>query len=350
MATSYLQFIKSPSESALANNASLSYITTTTTISEPATIIKHLRDQSKHLSKDEKVLNIIESSDGASIETETIIKFRTGGGAYLPGVDENLLDERTVTVPVVHIVKFDGQGKISQVRLYWEQGTLLKQVEAIGRNGRNWPIRAGEALIEAVKTSVKSGPQSESDSKNGQSLPVREPSKNDSVSATRDPHASLQLFQSQNQDERQSYEQSVAPRASARPAPRNYGDLFVGDETEKSPESKRSSSPSKVDGRTVKANAGKKFTANRLFDENELPDPAASPERKKTYGQKYDHFAFGDGEEAVHNRHASKSGSSNKSVSHFNFEDFSTPLKVKEKHRPDQQRHWGTGIDQVSHA
>lgn len=348
MSSTYLQFLKSPTESVLASNATLSYITTTTSIAEPAAILKHLQAQAKQLSKDEKVLNVIESSNGAAIETETTIKFRTGGGAFLPGVDENLLDERAVNLPIVHIVSFNSEQKISAIRLYWEQGTLLKQVEAIGRNGRNWPIRSGENLIEAVKTSVKSSGQVENGS-HSQDLPVRETQKGENISATRDPHASLQLFAARdpNQDQRQTYDQSIAPRASAKPAPRDYGDLFVGeDSAQGSPNAKRSSSPSKIDGRTVKANAGKKFTANRLFDENVPMDAPPSPEKKKTYGQKYDHFAFGDGEEAVHARHTSKSGS-NKSHGHFNFEDFSTPLKIKEKHRPDQERHWGAGIDQV---
>ncbi|KAJ8612421.1 hypothetical protein MRB53_037462 [Persea americana] len=338
MATAYLQFLKSPSAAALSDKASLSYITTTTVISEPEAIVKHFTAQSRQLSKDDKVLHIIESSNGASIETETTLKFKTGGGAYLPGIDDNLLDERTVTFPVVHIVAFDAQQKISQIRLYWEQGTLLKQIEAIGRNGKNWPIRTGDRLIEAVKTSIKSSVENGT---KGQDLPIREQS---NISATRDPHASLQLFSPQdpNQDSRKAYDgPAVAPRASARPAPRDYGDLFVGEATADSPSQKRSSSPSKIDGRSVKAGASSKFQPNRLFDENIPMDAPQSPEKKKTYGQKYDHFAFGDGEDATHARHASKSGSSNKSVSHFQFEDFSTPLKIKEKSRPDQERHWG---------
>ncbi|QIW97538.1 hypothetical protein AMS68_003056 [Peltaster fructicola] len=340
MASIYTDFLKSPNAATLSSKAILSYITTTTVLSDPTAIIKHLQAQAKQLSRDDKVLNVIESSNGVAIETETTLKFRAGGGAFLPGVDDNLLDEKTAVVPVVHIVTFDAQQKISAIRQYWEQGTLLKQVEAIGRNGRNWPIRDGKALVDTVKSSVKAdGSTAASSGATGS-----EASRSVSVSATRDPHASLQLFSGRDANaERQTYDgPSVAPRASAKPAPRDYGELFTNGE--ESPSAKRSSSPSKIDGRTVKANSGKNFVANRLFDENTPVVESQSPEKKKkTYAQKYDHFAFGDGEEATQNRPTSKHS---KSTSHFSFEDFSTPPKFVEKPRPDQVRNWGAGVDE----
>ncbi|KAK3060308.1 hypothetical protein LTR53_020155, partial [Teratosphaeriaceae sp. CCFEE 6253] len=72
-------------------------------------------------------------------------------------MDENLLDEKIVTFPVMHIVRFDAEQKIKQIRLYWDQGTLLRQVEAIGRTGRNWPIKDGQAQVNAINRSLKAG-------------------------------------------------------------------------------------------------------------------------------------------------------------------------------------------------
>lgn len=341
MASIYTDFLKTPSTAALASNATLSYITTTTILSDPAAIVKHLQAQAKQLSKDDKVLNAIESSNGSCFETETTLKFRAGGGAFLPGVDANLLDEKTALLPMVHIVTFDAQQKISQIRLYWEQATLLKQVEVIGRNGRNWPIREGKALVETVAKSLKADGQT-----NGQGTQAGEVARSVSVSATRDPHASLQLFSGRDPNsERSQYDgPSVATRTSAKPVPRDYSELFTADEPVAS--TKRSTSPSKIDGRNVKVNAGKNYSENRLFDENTPIEPPASPEKKRTYGQKYDHFAFGDGEEAqTRERGASKSS---KAASHFSFEDFATPPKANEKPtRPSQSRNWGAGIDEV---
>ena len=84
----------------------------------------------------------------------------------------------------------------------------------------------------------------------------------------------------------------------------------------------RSPSPNKGEG---KAGAGKHHQNNRLFDgdRDEAPAETRSPERKKTYGGKYDHFTFGDEEVAV-------------------------PRKGGEKGRRDDERHWGAGVQDVS--
>lgn len=102
MADSYLSFLRSPSASALASNASLHYITTTTSIHEPATIIKHLQAQEKQVKKkSETVLSTIESSNGVVLETETTFEFLRGGGTILPQMDDNMLADMLVVCPMV---------------------------------------------------------------------------------------------------------------------------------------------------------------------------------------------------------------------------------------------------------
>lgn len=98
----YHQFRSSPDASALADKASINYITTLVTINEPAAITKHLSAQAKQLNKkEEKVLSTIEGDDGLCLEVETTLEFVSGGGAFLPGLDDNFLADRTVTLPVV---------------------------------------------------------------------------------------------------------------------------------------------------------------------------------------------------------------------------------------------------------
>lgn len=356
----YLSFLQSPSTANLASDASISYITTTTAIKEPTAILKHIAAQAKQLDKkDEKVISTIESERGCCVETLTTLLFKTGGGAFLPSMDSNLLDEREVTFPLTHVVTYDAQSKIQQIRLYWDQGTLLKQVEAIGRTGRNWPIRDGKAQADFVIASVKAGSSgSSSGSNNGKPLAVRnghenfakEHSKRDSVSVTRDPHASLSLFAERDvNDAGRSY---AGPKyevaKSAKPAERDYGELFTNEESAAAhAASARSKSPHKTDGTILKAGAGKHHAGNRLFDEGE-DDMPRSPERKKTYDQKYEHFAFGDGEDAPtkENRPISnKNKGQHKST--FSFEDFATPPKHVEKPKIDFERHWGAGVDEV---
>lgn len=357
MAT-YLSFLQSPSTANLANDASISYITTTTAIKEPTAILKHLTAQAKQLDKkEEKVLSTIESERGCCVETLTTLLFKTGGGAFLPSMDSNLLDEREVTFPLTHVVTYDAQSKIQQIRLYWDQGTLLKQVEAIGRTGRNWPIRDGKAQADFVVASVKAG-NSNSAANNGKPLPARGPNENlikehgkrDSVSVTRDPHASLSLFAERdvNDDGRSYSGPKYGVAKSAKPAERDYGELFTNEESAAALAiSARSKSPHKTDGTILKAGAGKHHTGNRLFDEGENDMPK-SPERKKTYNQKYEHFTFGDGEDAPtkENRPLSSKNKSQHDTT-FSFEDFATPPKHVEKPKVDFERHWGAGVDDV---
>nr|POF12809.1 dihydrofolate reductase [Quercus suber] len=344
MANTYGAFMQAPNTSMLAADASISYITTTTTINEPAAIIKHLAVQSKQITKKaEKVLNVIETQDALCLESETTLQFNSGGGAYLPGMDENLLDERVVTFPILHVVRFDDDGKIRQVRLYWDQGTLLKQVEAIGRTGRNWPIRDGQAQAEAMRKSINVGGKTANTSE----VVTNQHKKHIGSGATRDPHASLALFERRdpNENTRAEYDgPKTAVRSSAKPPPREYGDLFVGEETAKAASSARSDSPSKGDGIVLKHGAGKNFSKNRLFDENEPAMEPSSPERKKTYGQKYEHFDFGNGEDAD-SRPTTRS-SNNKSYQHFSFEEMNTPPKHIQKDRPSDERHWGAGVEE----
>ncbi|KAK3686286.1 hypothetical protein LTR37_019969 [Vermiconidia calcicola] len=348
MANTYSAFLQAPSASHLASDASLNYITTTTVISEPHAILKHLQAQAKQIAKkEERVLNAIEGPDSLFLETETTLQFQAGGGAYLPSMDENLLDEKLVTFPVMHVVSFDAEQKIKQIRLHWDQGTLLRQVEAIGKTGRNWPIRDGKAQVDAITNSLKSGgvtpnPKQQSGARNGHDVIIREHKKQESVSAMRDPKASLDLFapRDPNEDARGDYQDSkVAPRASAKPPPRNYNELFSSGEAPNAvPGSQvRNQSPS----RTGKSGAGQHYAGNRIFDDSEQTGMARSPERKKVFNQKYDHFTFGDGEdEPKDNRPTSNRGTKAQPPT-WNFEDFATPPKVQGKARPDDEVHWG---------
>ena len=352
MAQTYAAFLASPSTSHLASDATLNYITTTTAISEPTAILKHLTAQQKQVTtKEQKVLYSVEGPDSLFLETETTLQFNNGAGAYLPSMDENLLDEKIVTFPLLHVVSFDADAKIKQIRLHWDLSTLLKQVEAIGRTGRNWPIRDGKAQIEAISKSLKTdGINTDKQppvSKGGPNeVVIREHQKRTSVSATRDPHASLALFapRDPNEDAGSSYEgPKFAPRESAKPAPREYNELFADGQTPASKAGIRSPSPTK-EGVIFKSGAGKNYTGNRLFEDDEN-SRQPSPERKKTYGQKYDHFHFGDGEDAVQASRPTSNGRGKGHKPTFSFEDFATPPKAGTKIRPDDVRHWG---DEVS--
>lgn len=101
----YEAFISNPSSGALADDASINYIPTLTTINDAASIIKHLAAQHKLLvKKSESVLSTVESADGLCLDVDTTIEFIAGGGAYLPGLDDNFLADKVVNFPVVSTI------------------------------------------------------------------------------------------------------------------------------------------------------------------------------------------------------------------------------------------------------
>jgi hypothetical protein len=102
----YKQFLAAPDASLLAGNASLHYITTLVTVNGPNQILKHLTSQVHDLKKnEEKFLSVIEGRSSLAAEVHTTIEFVAGGGAYLPGLDDNFLADRIVTLPIVSTIR-----------------------------------------------------------------------------------------------------------------------------------------------------------------------------------------------------------------------------------------------------
>lgn len=349
----YARFLAAPSTDALAASATLHYIATLTSIHDAPAIIKHLTVQEKLLKKTKQdILDAVEGNGALSVDVETTIEFSSGGGAYLPGLDDNFVADRTVTFPMVHIVHFDPAGRITQVRQYWDQGSLLKQIDVIGSRSRNWPIRDGKdqsrliATSAAVATpslaaaSAASSRPSTALSRGVDDVSVASRSRGSTQTATPDPHASLSLFQPRQVSEGESYNaQPIAPRAqSAKPPPREYSELFVG-ENAGSPTPAAQKIP-------VKAGGGKHFKANRLFDEEtEEERVAATPRGIKTDAKKYKHFEFGDGEDSRPVRETARPTTKAKSQPSWDFEDFATPSKSDIKTQPQAVRHFGWSDD-----
>ncbi|KAF4635525.1 hypothetical protein G7Y89_g2591 [Cudoniella acicularis] len=363
--SAYQQFLATPNSSLLAENASLHYITTLTTVNGAAAIIKHLSSQNNELKKkEEKVLDAVEGTNALVVEVHTTIEFQNGGGAFLPSLDDNFLADRIVTFPIIHIVSFDSNGKILQIRQNWDQGSLLKLIDVIGKTGRNWPIRDGKDQIKLIVSSVKAaGKQGHGSTSNAEESGVR--SRGNSTNVTRDPHASLSLFAPREKNLSDTLPAVVAPRASAKPPPREYNELFVGNDSDNSPTSPtktpsrdRSQSPSKV---LAKAGAGKHYAPSRLFDVDIEEESPIRPSPDKDHSaehlyrpnpKKYEHFDLVDGGQAEQAPRPTplKMVKSEKHSSQWNFDDFNTPAKVvptKVLQRTNDVRHWGTSDDEV---
>ncbi|KAK5181015.1 hypothetical protein LTR16_010435, partial [Cryomyces antarcticus] len=138
----------------------------------------------------------------------------------------------------IHIVTFDQDQKIRQIRLYWDQASLIKQVELMGARARSWPIRDGADQARLITSCISqhsattSAKPTTGHSKQDEVIITGRPHSNSNP--TRDPHASLALFGprdvSQDSNDSLNYGPYVAPRVSAKPQPRDYGELFAGDE------------------------------------------------------------------------------------------------------------------------
>jgi hypothetical protein len=270
-------------------------------------------------------------------------------------------------------VSFDNEQKIQQIRLHWDQASMLKQIEVIGKTGRNWPITDGKDQVKLITTSVQasySGVRTSARSQGqqgqqGQQVQQQEPEEvairtrpHKNSNPTKDPHASLALFAPRDKNEETRENKPIAPRAtSAKPPPRDYSELFAGGEEDSQhvPGKGRSFAGGNRQSDVIapKAGAGKNYQVNRLFDTDETDEngkatPMQSPERGiKTNAKKYNHFDFGDGSEEPDSYQerimAPKGGNAkqHKGGASWGFEDFNTPAKVKSKILPQQQRHWG---------
>lgn len=252
------------------------------------------------------------------------------------------------------MVHFDGAGKITQIRLYWDQGALLKQIDVIGARSRNWPIRDSKEQSRLIASASKSGaaaaPESEpssrrsTTSRGADEVSISSRSRGSTNNAMNDPHATLSLFENRIVEDDSHTSEPIAPRVqSAKPPPREYSELFVG-ENSASP----SPSPQKI---PAKAGSGKNYKASRLFDEREEDDAAAANgPGVKTNPKKYEHFTFGDGgdDDSSQTRNTARPETKTKGQANWSFEDFATPAKTKQKTQPQAVRHFGWSDDEVS--
>ncbi|GAP90512.1 hypothetical protein SAMD00023353_4500890 [Rosellinia necatrix] len=368
LAAVYQRFLAAPNPSYLSEDATLNYITTTTTFRGASDIIQHLSSLRKQINKKkENVLSLVHGQNAIAAEVETGLEFVTSGASYLPALDDNFLTDRTVYIPVMHIVTFGDDGKILNIRQSWDQGALLKQLDVIGKTGRNWPIRDSKDQIKMIENCVKSATGATPSASH--TIPAH--SKGKPASALRDPHASLSLFESREERE-EALESVISPRGGPRPRQRDFTEI-LGDEPDDAPSSpsagrQRSDSPNKAiaprggnrprqrdfveilgDKPTngldssesnhdpsiaPKIGAGKNFQPSRLFEVEEanddsLEDTKAPSRFYRPHPEKYKHFEFDDGSDLQDPPQLDATPQKTKHTSQWSFDDFVTPAKVK---------------------
>jgi hypothetical protein len=258
----------------------------------------------------------------------------------------------------VHMVNFDNESKIQRIRIYWDQASLLMQVDVIGARGKNWPISDGKAQARLI-ASTFSGTRMDPPVTRGRDT-------NDSATASRsvspskkriqDPHASLALFTEQASEEntRKPQPAMIAPRASARPADRDYSELFAAGNEEFDDRPGSPSSPKKSYTESVvapKGAGGSNYKPSRLFDQDASEN---LPAKYKSNPAKYNHFDLGESADQDDFQHAKPSTTkdaplrpkTNKHLSQWDFEDFVAPEKSRHQVRGQDVRHFGWSDDE----
>ena len=272
----------------------------------------------------------------------------------------------------------------------------------IGARARNWPIRDGKDQARLIASSAAhSQTNLSNDTRNGSQDQndgvISKPATSKNV--TGDPHASLSLFGPRDTNHVPTHQPAViATRISAKPPPRDYHDLFAGNESDGSPPTNaKATSPQKenrgtkaqtskppprdyqdlfvtndsdappVHGKKLspqkekastsdpiasKGGSGKNFQPSRLF-ETDNPQPGTpgtpvDPSNKfyKPHPDRYNHFELGAGNEEISKAQKLPPRPKTKHQSQWDLEDFMTPDKVPQKIRDQDIRHFGWSDDE----
>lgn len=219
------------------------------------------------------------------------------------------------------------------MRLYWDQASLLKAIEVIGARGRNWPITDGENQIKHIKSSVGGVKDEEirTTTRQMQDVAITSRSTSPSKRHIRDPHSSLSFERHEEPVRDPAYTSQASMRVSAKPAERDYHDLFASNAPPRAENGLKNGAGAKGG-----ASAGRNYQPSRIFEtpETELARPP-SPKKGGDFN-KYSHFEFGDGQDEP--IRPAQPRTKTKHQSQWNFEDFSTPPKVTQKPQREHAR------------
>lgn len=133
----------------------------------------------------------------SEVAASFIFEFDGKMNPFLPGLDDNMFSGKRVELPLVYIVLFE-QDKIRDIRVFWDQATVLKQIEVIGARGRGWPVYDGPEQSRLLKQGAK--PETRTSRPASGSAPGPDMSR--PTAGTHDPHASLNLYAAQPNEER----------------------------------------------------------------------------------------------------------------------------------------------------
>lgn len=322
--STWQRFQASPSTQQLASDATLTYVTSCKQLQGPRDIINQLAINSKGFKqhKDE-VVAVHETIDSLVVElvSSFAIDFEGKLNPLMPGFDDNMFAGKTVQVPMIQSVKFaQGGEKIQSIRVFWDQATVLKQIEVIGARGRGWPVFDGIEQCRLLRAVGKFSSMTSAAPASTQA-----PDNDRPLTATNDPHASLSLFNKQPETPRENYDPIDVPE-SCKPDRREYDELFVNADS------------ARTDDAVARSGRGALRQVSLTQTQQASPAPRAAPSEGQR--QRESHFEFdtvgADKENGARDRHVKGAVKD-----HNHRAELDTPEQaVQHKPRPDQKAHF----------
>lgn len=246
-------------------------------------------------------------------------------------------------------MRFNSEQKIEQIRVQWEQATLLKQLEVIGARGRNWPIRDGKDQVRLIREKASTPASTTADrpaTASSRRTTTSETSngarsQSSGASAMRGEKSNLALFQPHEEEERNYVAPSgvYSPRESAKPTHRDLSEILA---SQNAPVNDVVSPPKK--------GSGKNYGASRLFELEPVDNQPKPANDIKLDPKKFKHFEFGDADEVDAEAEAAAQKAAlekrKKHASQWDFADFETPNQPKLKVLPQNARNFSWSDDE----
>jgi hypothetical protein len=223
----------------------------------------------------------------------------------------------------------------------------------IGSRGKNWPVFDGKDQIRLISTSTSAAPVVPVSPPRGRTMDngFTDRPASPTKKYIKDPHASTyqDLFSPGREGESrgESPGTAIAPRASARPPPREMSDLFVAGHEDY--EARPGGSPKKsvpFEAIAPKGAGSQKFGDVRVF----AGDESKEDKIYRTNPARYDHFDIGEADENDPMQHKSGRNREKQNLpmrartekhgSQWDFIDFVTPAKVPMKIREQDKVNW----------
>ncbi|KAK9470271.1 uncharacterized protein V1510DRAFT_423598 [Dipodascopsis tothii] len=153
-ASIYEQFRSAPASAPVADDVRLTYVTSNVVLNGMDAILRSHTAATRQVKRTDRVISTHVAADSLVLETATTLEFVSGCGPWVHTLDDNFVNDNTALVPMIHTVVFSGD-RIQSVRIFWDQGTVLKQINVIGARGNIWPIYTGDKLVSLLDSDAK---------------------------------------------------------------------------------------------------------------------------------------------------------------------------------------------------